>query len=138
MSTCKKCGKTYYTRECLNCKDMTDTEIKNMNKKKINIPLIIITISIVIIATILMKREYEEYQATQMFKQAFYGTTNNDKIEKINNNFMKTTKKMQREMNMQNKAAMEQINDMNKNVLKAMKQINQEFKYTPQKYEDNK
>ena len=59
MATCEKCGKTYYTKECLNCKNMTEAEIRKIKKSKINIPLIItISISIITIGigTIIYKK----------------------------------------------------------------------------------
>jgi len=52
MATCEKCGKTYYTRECLNCKDKTNSEIKN--QKKIKNKYLLIPISLIIIISILI------------------------------------------------------------------------------------
>lgn len=71
---CEKCGKEYWTRECLNCKEnYTEDDLQKMGItsnnnfikiKKSSIQIIIAT-ALVTIALILIYKEYKEYRQEQ-------------------------------------------------------------------------
>ena len=86
---CEKCGKEYLTRECLRCRDK-----ENNPPKKRNISLIIITISIAIIALIMIKNEYVKYRQEQEMMKLLFGTDDPDEVEKRINKIQKDNNEM--------------------------------------------
>ncbi len=114
MAKCKNCGQTYFSREC-HCYGKKDNENIQVNKKTL---LIVIAIAVTIIAFIMIKKEYEEYQAVQTVKKMFYGTTDNDKIEKINNEMINQTNDIMKQTN-------EMFKNMNETTNQMMKRNNQ-------------
>ena len=117
---CDKCGIKYYSKQCQKCnniskknnhneenifktstkKIITDEILitKTKFRKKINIPIIVIVSAVTIIAIILIKREYVEYQQNKQIAKMFYGTDDFDEIEEINKKLM-----------IQNEKAMKQL-----------------------------
>lgn len=87
------------------------------NNTSRNMALTIIAIGVTIITLIMISKEYKEYQQEQQILQAFYGTTDTDKIEKINKKF---------EQDIDNGIKM--LDKANQKFEQDMKKINEKFK----------
>lgn len=118
---CEKCGKEYWTRECLNCKenytedDLQKMGITNNNNfikiKKSSIQIIIAT-ALVTIALILIYKEYKEYRQEQaavkmMNALGISGKNTNEIIE--------NSTKMLNEANREFEKQMKKIKEAQKN-----------------------
>ena len=123
---CPDCGKEYLTKVCIPCRNKREKGGNNFNIKN-NPLLIVIAIAVSIMAFIMIVKQYEEYRAMQQVKQMFYGTTDNDKIEKINNDMMKNTNEILKTVNKENKSIMEMNNQMIKETNKVIQQLNKGF-----------
>jgi IS1 family transposase len=94
---------------------------KTMNiKMGTNTLLMIIAGAVVIIAVIMIRDKYEEYQAIQSLKKVMYGTTNDLEIEKKNND-------MKREMIQIQQQTKEMIKKQNEVVAKMQREANEEL-----------
>jgi hypothetical protein len=143
MAKCEKCGDTYYSKECGNCKRLEYEENLSSNNKtspekyeeslrnktinkeakkaSINIPLIVIAVSLSIVSLIMIKNEYHEYKANQMINQILFGTDDSDEIEKETDKMIKEAHKSMKQMN----ETLKKTNDM---FYKNMENINKNFK----------
>lgn len=118
---CEKCGKEYWTRECLNCKEnYTEDDLQKMGItsnnnfikiKKSSIQIIIAT-ALVTIALILIYKEYKEYRQEQaavkmMNALGISGKNTNEIIE--------NSTKMLNEANREFEKQMKKIKEAQKN-----------------------
>ena len=111
-----KCNTKYFSKECPKCNNKnhkiyhtrnnntyknnnknTIENIKKINIKKNIIPIIIAT-AISIIAIIMIKNEYVEYQQNKQIAKMIYGTDDYEEIDKINKKFMKSSEKTMKEI----------------------------------------
>jgi len=115
---CERCGKEYWTKECLNCKNQKQFGYtKNETKNNKNIALTITAIGVTIITLIMIANEYKEYKQEQQILKLFYGTTDENKIEKINKKFEQDMKK-----------SMKSLDETTKKFNEDMKKINDKYK----------
>ena len=123
---CEKCGKTYYTKECLHCRNKEYSENLSKNNKidpnkykdslkskekpnkNRNIALTVIAIAVSIIALVTIKNEYEKQQAYNMANKIFFGTDDPDVIEKETKKMITEAHRSMRQMN----DALKNTNDM--------------------------
>ena len=100
---CEKCGTKYLSRECPNCNKQQNTNNNPIKSKNFkinfelsikNILLSIIAISVLVIATIMMKNEYVKYRQEQEMMKLLFGTDNPDEVKKRIDKIQKRTNKM--------------------------------------------
>ncbi len=100
-----------------------------------NTVLKIIAVGVTIIALIMIRDRYQEYQAEQQIKQMFYGTTNDLVIEKKNkeiteqmNNMQKQTDEMIKQQNEINQKMQKEAIEQQKIMQENLQKMNQNFK----------
>jgi len=102
MATCEKCGKTYYTRECLRCKDKKNNPSTEKDKLYKTIRYAIIFFIGLFIMGIII-----DIIITTYFVKTVNPQINN--MNKITNEMMKESYKSMKELNKMNEKFTEKI-----------------------------
>ncbi|MGE0738279.1 hypothetical protein [Sulfurimonas sp.] len=141
---CERCGKEYWTKECMNCKNSyNENDLQNMgirSSKKAYLH-IIITLAVVSIALILGYREYKTYKYEQaIIKYANAMGIEGKDTEELLENSTKMVKEANEKLDKVNKESNEAINKIQKgymemdNLLKKRyqeEQTKQQKRYEP-------